>query len=156
MAVKQIISDSFEFIKETGQKAGQIVPDVFGGMLEQAVHGPKQTSAQKQQAKQKAQAQIAQKQNDFAKKDEEELKKQREKLEALRRMQATYAPRPAQEKRPYEATIADMERKKAMEAEMQKRQAAGQIITPSSKPNRGMRKQKAKGMEGLAKDTKSG
>lgn len=159
MAVKQIIRDSFEFFKDTGRQAGKLVPDLLGGMFEQAIKGPKQTSGQTQANKQAQQA-LQLKKDEFKTKDGEELKKAREKLEQLRRMQTTYAPRQEQELRPYEQNIQDLERKKAMAVEVQKKKISQQLPVINQKPKRGslfgFLRRKPKGMEGLVKDTKVG
>ncbi|MBI4067517.1 hypothetical protein HY407_03965 [Candidatus Gottesmanbacteria bacterium] len=155
MPVKRIIGGSLEFIKDTAKKGAQIAPDILGGMLEQAVKGSQQTPAQKQQAAQ----QMQQKQTQHQQKDEEELKKAREALAQLQKMQKTFAPKPQQAPRPYEATISDMEQKKAQEVEALKRQQSQALPVPMSKQSRGMlfkKKKVNKGSEGLVKDTRVG
>jgi len=151
MAVKQVIGGTFEFIKDTGKQAGKIVPDVLGGMLEQAVKGGQQTPAQKQQVQQ----QMQQKTQQHKEKDEEELKKTRESLAGLRAMQAQFAPRKQVPPSVYEQNIQEEERKKAQQVEAQKKQP---LNIPTSKQARGMLfgKKKTKGSEGLAKDTRVG
>ncbi|MBI2611154.1 hypothetical protein HYW54_00220 [Candidatus Gottesmanbacteria bacterium] len=162
MGVKKIIRDSFEFVKDTAKQGAKIPPDLFGGMIEQAIKGPKLTSAQQQQqqVKQQAQMQLQKQGEDFKTKDEEELKKAREKLEQLRRMQAMYATRQEQKLRPYEETIQDKERQKAQEVEAQKKKVSQQLPVMTTKPKRGslfgFLKRKIKGSEGLVKDTKVG
>lgn len=150
MSVKKIIGGTFEFAGETAKKSAQVVPDVLGGMLEQAVKGGQQTAAQKQQAAK----QMQQKTTDFKKKDEEELKKARESLAQLRRMQSQFAPKKQLEQRPYEAKIQEEEKKKAEEVEAQKTKP---LVIPTSVQARGMLgKKKAKGSEGMVKDTRVG
>ncbi len=151
MVVKKVIRDSFEFVKNTGKQAGKIVPDVLGGMLEQAVKGGSQSAAQKQQAAQQMQQQTT----SYKQKDEEELKKTRDALAALQRMQRTFSPKQKPAPRPYEATISEEEQRKAAATEAQKKQP---LAVPVSKQTRGMLfgKRKIKGSEGMVKDTRVG
>lgn len=150
MAVKRIIGGTFEFIKDTGKQAGKIVPDILGGMIEQAVQGGQQTPAQKQQANQQMQQKAAQ----VKKSDEEELKKARMALVGLKAMQSQFAPKKPNGPTIYEQNIQDLERKKAQQVEAQKNKP---FVIPVSKQSRGMMgMKKAKGSEGLTKDTKVG
>ncbi len=156
MAVRQILRNTFEFIKETTNKGAQIVPDVASGMWEQAVKGGQLSAAQKQQIQQQQQQQISQKAQQHQVTDESDLKKTREALAQLQRMKQQWAPKGPPTLRPYEQTVQNMERTKAIAVENHKKSST--VAAPTSVQPRGMLfgKRKTKGIEGFAKDTKIG
>jgi hypothetical protein len=159
----EILSEGLEILKDSAKELGATVGP--GALLEKALHPggkPPENEVTKflqNSAPERTPEELAK----LAKEDEEnkqkELAKARKNLTMSIPVHLRVQQQPKQELRPGEQAVADLERKKAMEAEAQKKQQAKPLATPLGK-KKGVigapRRMATTGFEGLAKDKKIG
>lgn len=155
--IKGILEGGLEVVKDSAkQVASTVSPTALlesafgakkGNEVTQYLQNLSDPNLSPQQLKEKA--------VQMAEKDEKELEKARALLTTIPTHMKVAPNAPAMSA--YETTIAEMEQKKAIAVEMQKKQQAQSAVAPKGKVRGNLfGKKKIKGSEGLTKDSKTG
>ena len=155
--IKGILEGGLEVVKDSAKQVASTVSPT--ALLESAI-GPKKGSEVTQYLQNLSDPNLSPEQlkenaAQIAKKDEKELEKTRALLTTTPAHMKVAPTAPSMSA--YEATVAEMEQKKALAVEMQKKQQSQSATAPKGKVRGNLfGKKKFKGSEGLAKDTKIG